>query len=247
MLQGFYSAASGMMMQQRSLNLIANNLSNAQTPGYKTKRLLSTTFEQAYLARLEQGRYTGIGTGDPVRVVREVSDIMAVSSLGETGRPFDFAISGAGFFNIQGEDGQTYITRDGQFDLDEEGYLVLRGRGRVMGLGGPLKLDTSDILVDEYGEITNATTGAALGRLQLTIPNEDAEILEAATGLYQVNGGTIPAAAPKVVQGALENSSVNLTDEMTQMIMAQRNLASASQALQMIDKTYAKAVNIASL
>lgn len=248
MLQGFYSAASGMFMQQRGLNVIANNLANAQTPGYKTTRLLSTTFEQTLLTRFEKYGSGGIGTGEPVRIVSEVADLFDINGLTGTNRPFDVALNSPGFFNIQGEDGQTYLTRDGQFDLDEDGYLVLRDRGRVLGTGGPLKLDTSDITISETGQITNSITGAALGQLAVTNPGEEAEYQIERNGLYTSSAGVgAQQQDVVVVQGALEDSNVVLTEEMTAMIMAQRNFQSASAALKMIDATYSKAVNIAAL
>ncbi len=249
MLQGFYTAASGMFMQQRSLNVIANNLANMQTPGFKTSRVISSTFEQQFLNRFEKYKATGIGVGNPARIVDEVPDIFTFNGVTETSRPFDMAITGYGFFNIQGEDGQTYLTRDGQFDLDDEGFLVLRGRGRVLGTGGPLQLNTSSISVAANGQITNSLTGAVLGQLAITVPADDAAIDQNANGLFTLAGGGVgaPAQNPELVQGAYENSNVNMTDEMTAMMMAQRNFSSASQALQFIDATYAKAVNIAAL
>lgn len=250
MLQGFYTAASGMLMQQRNLNTLSNNLTNARTPGYKANRLLSTTFDQTMLTRFEKSNPNGvtIGSGSPVRIVEEVADMLEVSGLSETNRSLDMGLNSPGFFNVQGEDGQVYLTRDGQFDLDNEGYLILRDRGRVMGTGGPLRLNTSDILVSETGAITNSITGAALGQLAITNPGENATFQMERNGLYTTNAGVGPAQQnPVLVQGSLEDSNVNLTDEMTAIMMAQRNFQTASSALQMIDTTYAKAVNIAQL
>lgn len=249
MLQGFYTAASGMFQQQRGLNIISHNMANLQTPGFKASRLLSTTYEQTFLARLEQYNTGGIGRGDPARIVDEVPDIFTAGGVTETGRPFDFAITGDGFFNVRGEDGQTYLTRDGQFDLDDEGYLVLRDRGRVLGTGGaPIQANTSDISVDENGVITNTITEGVIGTLAITLPAQNAEIEQNRNGLFTASTG--PGAQvqePGLVQGGYEGSNVNLTDEMTAMMIAQRNFSTASQALKFIDTTYAKAVNIASL
>lgn len=245
MLQGYYTVASGMLQQQRHLNVISNNLANVQTPGFKANRLLSTTFEET-LARLERGNNAVIGTGNSTRVVSEVADLWTEGGVTESGRPFDMAITGYGFFNIQGEDGETYLTRNGQFDLDDEGYLVLRGKGRVLGTGGPLQLNISDILVEADGTIKNAETDAALGQLQLTVPTEDAEITEQRNGMYLASA-TANATDPKVEQGVWENSNVNMSDEYAALIMTQRNFSTTAQALQWIDRTYSLAVNIASL
>ncbi len=245
MLQGFYSVASGMLMQQRHLNVISNNLANAQTSGYKARRLLSTTFEQT-LARMERNHNGVIGTGNSTRIVSEVNDLWTEGGVTETQRPFDMAIDGYGFFNIQAEDGETYLTRNGQFDLDEEGYLILRGQGRVLGTGGPLQLGISNIRVLQDGTIENADTGAGLGQLQITEPAANAVTTAQRNGMYLTTAAQ-PVQGPVVEQGVYENSNVNLSDELAAMIMTQRNFSSAAQALQWIDRTYSLAVNIASL
>lgn len=247
MLQGFYSAAAGMFMQQRHLNVISNNLANAQTPGFKTNRLVSETFEELLQARLENGNNGLLGTDERTRIVSEVADIWTNGGVAETGRPFDMAITGFGFFNVRGEDGQDYITREGVFDLDEEGFLVLRNKGQVLGAGGaPLQLDISDIHVDADGNITNALTGDELGQLLITVPTADAVIEAQRNGMYTATAVEAPV-NPGVVQGAFERSNVNLSDELSAMIIAQRNFSSASRALTIIDQTYAKGTNIASL
>ncbi len=249
MLQGFYSAASGMLMQQRHLNVIANNLNNTQTPGFKTNRLVSTTFDEALQARLEGPRSGLLGSrSEATRIVEEVADIWTTAGFTETQRPFDFGITGYGFFNVESfADGETYLTRNGQFDLDEEGFLILRDRGYVLGTAGQrLQIGTSEISVDENGAITNDATGAAMGQLMITAPTEDNNFELQRNGMYTA-AAVNAIADPQIVQGAYEQSNVHLSDELAQMIMTQRNFSTAAQALQFIDATYAKAVNIAAL
>ena len=126
MLTGFYTAASGMFMQQRTLNVLANNMANAATPGFKAERVVSTTFEQELLTRQERGNNGLLGKGSPVRLVQDVPSLFDPSLLKETNRPMDIAINGEGYFNIKSADEQQYMTRNGNFDIDDEGFLVLK-------------------------------------------------------------------------------------------------------------------------
>ncbi len=247
MLQGFYSAASGVLMQQRHLNIISNNLANMQAAGFKAKRLLSQTFEEQLMARLERGNTGYIGTVESTRIVSEVANLWTAGGIAETQRPLDMAVTGYGFFSIQADDGETYYTRNGQFDMDDEGYLILRDAGYVLGTNGaPIQVAISDITLAEDGTLTRNDTGAVVGVLDIREPAENAVIEQARNTMYTFDA-TVPAADPMMIQGGYERSNVNLTDELSAMIMAQRNFSSASQALQWIDQTYAKAVNIAEL
>ena len=148
MLSGFYTASSGMLVQQRNLNIISNNLVNSQTTGYKSERLITTTFDHEFLTRIEKNNNERIGSGSPVSLVDDVITNFNGSSLDETERPLDMAIVGEGFFNIQGEERQ-YMTRNGNFNIDQEGYLVLDGVGRVLGQNGAINLNgSSDFTVN---------------------------------------------------------------------------------------------------
>lgn len=249
MLEGFYTAASGMLMQQRILNATGNNITNMKTAGYKAERVTSTTFQQTYLTCLEDGRYAYVGVGDPTRLVRDVANIFDQSSFKETGRPFDMAINGEGFFNVV-MDGNTYLTRNGAFDIDDEGYLVLPGSGRVQGTKGDIYLGGSDFTVTENGVILDGSN-RQIDRLLITMPgmttdeagNQIADITKYSNGMYQLGN---PAAAtevtlPTVYQNALENSNIDLNREYTMMIEAQRAFQSCSKALQMIDEINGKA------
>ena len=105
-LEGFYIAASGMLAQQRTINVLANNMANVKTPGFKARRVISETFEQELLTRMEKGNTKVIGPGDATRVISDVATDFGENLLEETGRPFDLALVGPGYFNIQGEQNQ---------------------------------------------------------------------------------------------------------------------------------------------
>ena len=187
MLEGFYTAASGMLMQQRTLDVLTNNIVNAKTPGYRANRVVSTTFEQEFMTRLEQQNTGRIGVGAPIRVVAEVPTRFDPNSLEETQRPFDFAINGPGFFNIQGgtdEEPEQFLTRNGNFDLDEEGNLILRGAGKVLGRRGVIQIDTANFTVNSNGDVYNER-GRLIDTILITEPAPEAELLAQQNGLYQ--------------------------------------------------------------
>jgi flagellar hook-basal body protein len=131
MMKGFYTAASGIFVQQRNINVIGNNIANSQTPGFKTDRVVTSTFSQL-VERIENRNKAIIGSESPVSFVDEVPVNLLDSSVEETDRPFDMTLIDEGYFNIAGQD-KTYMTRNGNFDVDNEGYLVLEGVGRVLG------------------------------------------------------------------------------------------------------------------
>ena len=125
MFSGFYTAASGMLMNQRSLNMAANNIANVKTSGYKPKRLVKTTFDQQ-LVREMNGRTEGLGQGSTISVGTREMTTHGQGPIEDTGKTYDLAINGDGFFVIQGENGQ-YLTRNGHFTRDDEGNLMLPG------------------------------------------------------------------------------------------------------------------------
>lgn len=255
MATGFFTAASGMMMQQRTLNVIANNMANANTPGFKAERVVSTTFQQELLMRQQGYNRTFIGTGDAVKVVEDVPTEFDESFVKTTERPFDLAIQGEGFFTVKSDDGKQYLTRNGQFDIDTEGYLILPGVGRVQGSRGDLKIGGSDFTVDSEGAVYN-TKGRSVGNLQIVAASPEAELEKFPNGLFQVPGGEgvvgetaglSEVTNPQIGQGMLEASNANFNREMALLMEAQRTFQSCSKALMMIDEIEQRAANIASL
>ncbi|MEA5010144.1 MAG: flagellar hook-basal body protein [Angelakisella sp.] len=248
MLSGFYTAASGMLLQQRTLNVLSNNMANVQTPGFRVERVVSTTFKEALVQRTEGMNKQIIGSATPVKIIEDVPSNFDPSSLENTGRPFDIAINGEGYFNIQvGE--QQMLTRNGNFDMDEEGYLVLRGAGRVLGEDGPIQVETSAFYVAPDGTIYD-DENREIDKLLVTYPQEDAQLNKFINGLYTIDNPELnaPVEDATIMQGTIEQSNIDLNREYTLVMEAQRAFQACSTALRLVDEMNQKtASQIASI
>lgn len=244
MLAGFYTAGSGILNQQRNVNVIGNNISNNQTAGFRSSRMVFDTYEHNQLIRLENGVYTKIGEGDPAVYTREVETIPDESILRETENPYDMALRGEGYFNIAGEN-NTYLTRNGNFNIDAEGYLVLEGIGRVQGRNGDLLIGGADFSVTPHGLVYNSN-GVFVDRLLVTVPAEGSEIRKFDNGMFTAEQ-TEALDVTTVYQNHLETSNVDMNVEYTNLIEAQRALQACASALKMVDKVNEKAAGLSSI
>jgi flagellar basal-body rod protein FlgG len=209
MLRGYYSAANAMLTEQRVLDVIANNLSNIQTAGYKTDDAVVGTFSQWLV--LSEGQPNG---GEHAyRTLDTTRTDLSQGSLQTTNRSLDLAIQGSVYFNIIKND-ELLLTKAGQFTLDNEGYLSLGDIGRVADENGQaIQLMTDEFAVDENGVITAAD--GAQWTLGLTYIEENADVEKVGDVLFRPYGGealgNIPADyAFLVKQGAYERSTADL-------------------------------------
>lgn len=254
MFNGFYTAASGMLMQQRTLNAISNNLVNQDTPGFRAERVISTTFEQEMLTRIEKGNTARIGAGAPIRILSEVATDFEAGVITESDNPYDIAINGEGFFCIQGQE-NIYLTRNGSFSVDAEGYLVLNNFGRVLGQNGPIYVGGTDLTVAADGSLLRQD-GLIIDSIRIVVPGQQELLEKAANGLYVYDENNDPNAGQPftmpvgttLVQFAVEKSNIEFNRELSMLMEAQRNFQACSQILKGLDQINQKAVTqIASL
>lgn len=245
MFKGFYGLTSGMLSQGRNLDIVANNLTNLSTSGYKSDRYVGSTFEEVMLSR--------IGNKDkenPAELGTETSYILAPSesvtnykqgTLEETGLLFDFAIEGEGFFAVQTEDGRAY-TRNGSFALDNEGYLCLPERGRVLDTAGqPILLGTDQIAADSAGNIIGPA-GQTLGTLGVFSFADNAQLEKTGAGMF--TSAQQPQASNAIVHHEMiERANTDMLQQMTEMITSQRALQSAAQMSKLYYQIMTKAAN----
>ena len=139
MIKGFYNLTSGMLSQGRRLDVVANNMTNISTAGYKAEHYTDRTFDEVMVTRIGNKIKTPYETLETyqshILAPDELYTDFSQSSFEETNLPLDFAIQGEGFFAIETVDGVAY-TRAGSFTLDNEGYLCLSELGRVLDRDG---------------------------------------------------------------------------------------------------------------
>jgi len=246
MLRGFYTAASGMVSQERRLNAISNNIANANTVGFKKEDVAFGTFGEHIAVRMNAYNMAPVhqhGGGVWMQTVDLKFTDFEQGSFDFTSRAFDLAIQGEGFFVIDTPQGNR-LTRDGQFALDEEGYLILPGFGRVQGIEGDIQLTRSDFVVGRNGEIfmrdeDDPTEFELVDRLMIALPEDLTALEREPSKLFFAENYTIAGENPEntmILQETLESSNVNMAVQMTGMMAAQRSLQSAAQLVRMFDE-----------
>ena len=243
MFKGFYNLTSGMLTHQQNLNVIANNMVNVSTAGFKQERYTASTFDEVMYSRVGNKDSLGqeIGRQSYIRAASDTYTDFTQGTLEPTGLALDFAINGEGFFAVENADGQVGYTRAGNFSLDEEGYLCLPGFGRVLNPDGePIYLATDKIYSDNQGVLYYKENGGALEQLGVYAFENLEELERDERGLFMGDGAQ-QAQGYQVLNGYVERANTDLVKQMTEMITFQRSLQSAAQISKMYDQLMTKA------
>lgn len=267
MSKGIYTAVSGAMAQNAKLDTIANNLANVNTPGFKRDSQQFKEYLTAY--EKEQGTITvpripasiesfyDMQGGDKSFVdASSTTTDFSQGGLKATGNHLDFALESDGFFEVLSPEG-VRLTRTGSFSIDAEnrlvtqqGYPVLRDGGLGQDPNGrAVRLQGGNVTVSTNGEIFEGDQ--SVGRLSvLSVANKDS-LQKVGQNLYSFkNNQDAQLSAtldPRVRQGYIEGSNVNVVREMTDMISATRVFESTQKAIQAYDQMAGKANDIAKL
>jgi len=244
-LRGFYNATQAMLVKQRELDTITNNLTHVNTAGYRKDEVTLNTFMRELI--LVRHRREASGTLEQAYAEAARTDLEQ-SNFEYTESRFDMAIWGNMYFNITDRYGNTYNTRNGQFELDNEGYLCLGGSGRVQGVGGDIYLGNDDFIVESNGDIKN-TDNEVIASLLLSYIPPDADVRKVGDNLFRYDGGEgLPEDERfDVIQGAFEKSNVDANREMTNAIKTQRMLEANSAMLKRFDEINSKTASMAKL
>lgn len=244
MFKGFYNLTSGVLTHQRNMDVIANNMTNISTPGFKQERYTATTFDEVMYSRVGNKDSEGpeIGKQSYIRATSDVYTDFTQGAPEYTGYPLDFAINGKGFFAIETLEGEKAYSRDGNFSMDEEGYLCLPGMGYVLDIeGNRIQMDTDKIHATNDGFILREN-GSLIGKIGLFTFPEDTDLERDRLGLF-VGENAEADDKSKLLNGYVERSNTDPVKQMTEMITYQRSLQSAAQVMKIYDGLMTKASN----
>jgi len=217
MLPGLYSAAAGMLSRLDQQDVIANNLANVNTAGFKRTAAGFSSFSTQL-----RGAEAGIPQCAIPFMTAYQDERQGV--IQDTGVPTNLALDGPGFFVVQTETGPPQRIRGGNFRLDSAGYLVNGDGFPVLGQRGPIQVSGTDWSVDSEGNVHSS--GAVVDKLRIE------------TGA--ASGASEPT---RVAAGSLEASNVNVIEEMVSMIAAMRAYETCQRVIQAFDQTLDKAIN----
>lgn len=261
MIRSLFTAATGMIGQQMHIDAIANNLANVNTTGFKKSRVnfQDLLYETIKPAGSETAAGTtipeGIQLGHGVRPAT-ISKVFTSGAAIQTGNALDLMIEGDGFFQIEMPDGTIAYTRDGSFKINEVG-TIMTADGYPLSPAITIPTDAELISIGSDGTVSARVPGnntpQALGQLQLVRFSNPAG-LDARLGrnllLETQASGTPNAGQPgmdgigTVAQGFLENSNVQVVEEILQMIIAQRAYEANSRVIQTADEMLQTANNV---
>ncbi len=255
MIRALYSAASGMSAQETNIDNIANNLANANTVGFKSRRaqFQDLMYQSMVQPGTSSGQQTVVPTGLQLGLgTRAASNeiIFTQGSFTETDNPLDVVIQGNGFFQIQMPNGGLAYTRAGQFQLDKTGNVVTP-QGYTLDPQITIPAAAQQITIASDGTVSytlpNQTAAQQAGQIQLANFQNPAGLNGIGNNLYTPTdaSGEPTVGAPggseglgSLMQGYTEQSNVSIVNEFINLIQAQRGYESNSKVVQAADQMY---------
>jgi len=232
-----YIALSRQGGLRRQLNVVANNLANMNTSGFKGEKMMFVE----HLVRSKGGHRP---IGEKQAYVRDIATMRDFSEgpLEQTGNPLDLAISGEGFFTIQTDQGNKY-TRNGHFELDEAGQLITRSGDPVLAEGGnPVFFAPGDTKIAISRDGTIATQNGDLGKLAIVKFTNGQQLRPGAGGMFATEATPEVVENANIQQGMLEGSNVLPIVEMAHMIDVHRTYDSVKGFLEREDERMRKMI-----
>jgi flagellar basal-body rod protein FlgF len=225
---GFYATCAALMARSQALDLVANNLANTSTPGYRSQQNIFRSFLAAASghpgSRLNQAvNDFGISGGSQMDLTQ--------GNLEPTGNDLDFAVQGPGFFQVKTANG-TVFTRNGNFQVSAQGQLTTAQGDAVMGEQGPIRIVGGPVTVSSDGTIS--VKGAVAGKVKLVEFAPGTALESIGKTYYSAPAKSdAPAKQSTIAQGSLESSNVNPVAGAVELVAVQRYAEMMQRALSM--------------
>ncbi len=258
MIRGLYTSYTGMLNEQYRMDIMSNNLANADTTGFKKEGSTSQAYAEVMAVKIKDltenpntpRRLGNMSLG--VKIGESYTDF-SQGSLRDTGNTYDIALGGSGFFNIEftskaGETSTKY-TRDGGFTITKEGYLVTKDGDYVLGENGRIQLSTTagTTVFDRNGDIYQ--DDRLVASLKISDFEDTNYLTHYGETMWDAKEGAveIDVEDPDVRQGYLEMSNANVVKEMVNMITISRHYESNQKMLTSFDETLEKTMTLSKL
>ncbi|MGZ5864321.1 MAG: flagellar basal-body rod protein FlgG [Xanthobacteraceae bacterium] len=260
-MRALHTAATGMMAQELNVQVISNNIANMRTTGYKRQRAEFQDLLYEHVTRIgtqtsDQGNIlpVGVDLGSGVKTAG-TPRVMTQGAVAQTGKDFDVAIRGEGFFKIQMPDGTFTYTRDGSFEIDAQGRIVT-SQGNLVQPGITIPQNAASVTINQQGQVsvtlTGQTTPSVLGQFTLTRFINKAGLQSIGDNLYVATpaSGTPQDGVPNVdgmgnlLQGNLEQANVEAVTEISDLIAAQRAYEMNAKVISATDQMLSSTANL---
>jgi flagellar basal-body rod protein FlgG len=250
----FYVGATGLQAQQRALDVIANNISNINTNGFKRSEI-------RFAELLSQDTKPFLSDAPPMSAPEVLSGVQARAAmrvfeqgdLRETGQPLDLAVSGDGFIETLGPNGEIWLWRGGALKINAD-RLIETDSGLLLKAMIEVPQDSVGLLIGPDGVVSSISAGSGerleLGALDLAMPSDPHSVEAVGDGFYRISEDedlrTLIAGEDGgvIVQGSIETSNVELTTEMVTLLLLQRAYGANAQVVQAGDQLMSIANNL---
>lgn len=234
MENAFLVGLSRQMALRREMDVIANNVANINTNGFKTR---SVRFAEHLQPSAKAETFPNQDKKVSFVVDRGTPIDLSAGMMERTGSPLDVAIRGDGYFTVQTPTGQTRFTRDGGFDINARGQLVTQGGLRVVGENGPIEISTNETNVRIAEDGTVFTDQGNRGKLRLARFANPRVLANEGGNLFSTTAAPQPAGPQvRVETGMIERSNVKPVLEMSRLVEVQRAYSSVTGMMSRIDE-----------
>jgi flagellar basal-body rod protein FlgF len=232
-------ALSRLSAQSRAMDMIAGNLANMSTPGYRAQRMVFADW-------LSPQTRTTAPRGDRQLAYtqdRATYREQAEGALTQTGNPLDLALSGDGFFTVRTSAG-TRLTRAGRFTLQNSGTITDEAGNALLDVNNqPITVGATDTKITVTADGAISSQNRPIGKIAIVKPSDANRITAEGGRLFRADVPTAPVAAPRIVQGAVEDSNVQPVAELVRMMSTERDFQFVTQFVQSESQRHQDAID----